>query len=63
MGVLAVVMLVDPDLLENVAGAALVLGAAAALTVSAILLRAGADRLRGGSGPRRPVGGRAHRHP
>lgn len=64
MGVLAVVMLVDPDLLENGAGAAIVLGTAAALTVTAILLHSGAERLRGApEPPPRPRGGRAHRHP
>jgi hypothetical protein len=57
-------MLVDPDLLENVAGAAIVLGAVAALTATAILLHTGAERLRRPTErSRRPRGRHAHRHP
>jgi hypothetical protein len=48
MAVLGVVMLVDPGLLEDVAGAALVLGSAAALTAGAILVHASAEHLRPG---------------
>ena len=61
MGVLAVVMLVDPNLLENIAGAALALGAAAALTAAAILLRTGTVRLHGGSGRPAVCGKPVHR--
>jgi len=50
MAVLAVVMLVRPALLEDVSGAALVLGTAAALTAAAILVHAGAGRVRGAPG-------------
>lgn len=61
MAVLAVVMLVEPGLLEEVTGAALVLGAAAALTAAAILVHAGAAHLRATPGRPPPVrGGHAH---
>jgi cytochrome c biogenesis protein CcdA len=46
MAVLGVVMLVDPGLLENVAGAALAFGVAAALTAAVLLATSGAKRLR-----------------
>ena len=59
MGVLAVVVLVDPGLLEDVTGAAIVLGAAAALTAAAILVHAGSDRVRRGRGPTPPARGGA----
>jgi len=47
MAVLAIVMLVRPALLEEIAGTALVFGVAAALTAAAILVSGGAGRLRG----------------
>jgi len=46
MLVLAVAMLVRPALLEDVAGAGLTLGVAAALTAAVLLVHAGAGRLR-----------------
>jgi thiol-disulfide isomerase/thioredoxin len=62
MAVLAGVMLVDPGLLQDVTGAGIALGAAAGLTVAAILVHAGAERLRGRSGPPPAVRARpAHR--
>jgi drug/metabolite transporter (DMT)-like permease len=70
MGLLGIVMLVDPGVLEDVTGAAIVLGAAAALTATAIALHAGATRLRAAPEtppPRAPAprtrGRHAHRHP
>jgi hypothetical protein len=70
MGLLGIVMLVDPGVLEDMTGAAIVLGAAAALTATAIALHAGATRLRAAPEtppPRAPAprtrGRHAHRHP
>jgi cytochrome c biogenesis protein CcdA len=70
MGLLGIVMLVNPGLLEDVTGAAIVLGAAAALTATTIAVHAGATRLRAARGtppPRAPAprtrGRHAHRHP
>lgn len=67
MGVLAVLMLVDSNLLEDLTGAAIALGAAAVLTAAAILLHAGAVRLRPAPEPPprkpRPRGAHAHRRP
>jgi hypothetical protein len=55
MAVLAGVMLVDPGLLEDVAGAAIVLGAAAGLTAAAMLAHAGVQRLRSAPVGRTPA--------